>query len=137
MVEADGPWDFKSLDKYKSATTSGNGTGCPSEGCDNTVTICGACFDYDVPGNIHYGWVGRMAGWRDWLLHLGADWAQVRWDILSGEGDDPKDKVAVDIGEDLADGGGGDICAPILAHKNELRRGPSDCKACNLKYTGN
>jgi RHS repeat-associated protein len=137
LVRTGGPWDFKNLEDYKSATTPGNGTGCPSEGCDRTVTICGTCFDYDVPGNIHYGWVGRMATWRDWLLHFGADWAQVGLGgMLKGKGDDPKDKVAVDIGEDLADNGGGDICSPVLAHKNELRLGPNECEACNFEYTG-
>jgi RHS repeat-associated protein len=123
LVQTGGPWDFKNLPDYSSATSPGNGTGCPSEGCERTVTLCGMCFDYDVPGNIHYGWIGRAIGWRDWLLHFGADLAQ------DGGTDDPKDKAAIDIGEELMDNGG-NLCSLLIRDRNLLRQGPSDCEPC-------
>jgi hypothetical protein len=34
-------------------------------------------YEYSVPGNIHFGFVGRAAGIPGWLLHLGAGKAEV------------------------------------------------------------
>jgi len=35
-------------------------------------------FEYSVPGNIHYAYVGRAAGFTPQELHLGASWAEIR-----------------------------------------------------------
>lgn len=55
-------WDFK-------CTQSFNRGSCPY-GWPRVVTLCGRPVNYDVPGNIHYGWVGRAASIRRWLLLL-------------------------------------------------------------------
>ena len=34
-------------------------------------------YEYSVPGNIHYGFVGRAAGIPAWLLHGGASYAEI------------------------------------------------------------
>lgn len=34
-------------------------------------------YDYSVPGNIHYGYIGLAAGIPEWLLHLGASKAEI------------------------------------------------------------
>jgi len=33
-------------------------------------------YEYSVPGNIHYGYVGRASGMPGWLLHAGAGYAE-------------------------------------------------------------
>ena len=55
------------------------------------------CVNYDVPGNIHYGWVGRAATILRWLLLFAANRVQ------KGGVDDPKDQNAIKIGMDLWD----------------------------------
>ncbi|MGA9192002.1 MAG: RHS repeat-associated core domain-containing protein, partial [Anaerolineales bacterium] len=49
---------------------------------EKTVALChqNGCewFEYSVPGNIHYGYVGRAAGFTSLELHLGASYAEVR-----------------------------------------------------------
>lgn len=34
-------------------------------------------YEYSVPGNIHYGYVGRAAGWSAKSLHFGASLAEI------------------------------------------------------------
>jgi RHS repeat-associated protein len=127
LVETGGPWDFKSWKEFGVATSGSRS--CPSKECKRTVTICDMCFDYDVPGNIHYGWVGAQAGYRTWLLHAGASGAQ------AGGVDDPADSVAIDIGIEMAEKGT-PLCSLLQQKRDALRKGPDNCKACNLEYTG-
>ena len=35
-------------------------------------------YEYSVPGNIHYGFVGRASGMPGWLLHAGATYAEMK-----------------------------------------------------------
>jgi RHS repeat-associated protein len=61
------PWDFK----HKIQDRLGRGiTMCSSAGCQNTV-------EYSVPGNIHYGFVAREAGYDSQIVHLGAGIAEI------------------------------------------------------------
>jgi hypothetical protein len=61
------PWDFK----HKIQHRLGRGiTMCSSAGCQNTV-------EYSVPGNIHYGFVAREAGYDSQVVHLGAGVAEI------------------------------------------------------------
>ena len=55
------------------------------------------CQLYYVPGDILYGWVGRAASIRRWLLLYAADKVQ------KGGVDDPRDQNAIKIGMDLWD----------------------------------
>jgi len=123
LVRAGGPWDFKS---NQSQWRSHAGRDCPTRDCDRTVTLCGRCFNYDVPGNIHYGWIGRQAGLRAWFLHNRADAAQ------AGGLDDPKDVVAIDVGVAMADDGAS-LCDELRLHGNELNlTGSAECNACTI-----
>ncbi|KAL9956350.1 hypothetical protein ACROYT_G037815 [Oculina patagonica] len=70
-------WDFKRTQNFRRGP-------CPTQ-CPRTVTLCDHCVNYDVPGNIHYGWVGRAATIRRWLLLYAADRVQ------KGGVDDPRD----------------------------------------------
>lgn len=127
LVRAGGPWDFKSRQgrpgtgEWRAAT----GRGCPNLPCDTTVTMCGMCFNYDVPGNIHYGWVGVAAGLRPWFLHNRADAAQ------AGGVDDPRDTVAIDIGINMYDNGT-TLCDELRLHRNDLNLSRTDnCRTCS------
>lgn len=83
--------------------------------CDKTVFLCGRCFFYDVPGNIHYGYIGRMATIRAWFLHNRAAAAQ------KGGKDPAHDSAAIDIGIAIADRGA-TLCGEIAARADELNR---------------
>jgi hypothetical protein len=121
LVKAGGPWDFKASQSFKSQS-------CPSSNCNSTVTMCGSCLDYDVPGNIHYGWVGVAARIRPWFLHNRAAAAQ------AGGVDDPADTVAIDIGISLWQQGGGSLCSLVNRYKSGLRKGSKDCQVCREAY---
>ncbi len=54
---------------------------------------------HDVWSNIHYGYVGRQAGIDDYILHTGANLA----DIKENGRTQPGDQAAIQIGIDLAD----------------------------------
>lgn len=120
LVKAGAPWDFKASQSFKTKS-------CPSEGCERTVTMCGICFDYDVPGNIHYGWVGVAARIRPWFLHNRAAAAQ------KGGVDDPGDTVAIDIGISMWFEGKA-LCPSLREFQNSLRLGPKDCEKCKENY---
>ncbi len=121
LVRAGGPWDFKSNQMMWRA---GPGRTCPTQACNRTVTLCGRCYNYDVPGNIHYGWIGRQAGLRAWFLHNRADAAQ------AGGTDDPRDAVAIDIGIAMADDGAS-LCGELGRRGDELNRaGTTGCSIC-------
>ena len=130
LVRGGGPWDFKSHQGARRAgwwrTTPGRD--CPTENCDRTVTLCGTCVNYDVPGNIHFGWIGAAAGLRSWLLHFGAGIVQPnRWT------DDPRDAAAIEIGENMWNSGT-DLCNQVKARRNRLNLdGTEDCLSCGQR----
>lgn len=123
LVRGGGPWDFKSNQGWWRA---GGGRTCPTTECDRTVTMCGMCFNYDVPGNIHFGWIGRAAELRSWLLHFGAGIVQPgRWT------DDPKDAVAVAIGERMLENGVY-LCDELRRLRSQLNLDKTEnCSSCN------
>lgn len=83
----------------------------------------GEWFEYSVPGNIHYAYVGRAARFTLRELHLGASWAEIRdpdhdgqpgqiWIPILGRFyfdpayketlyDDPRDYAAIEFGSAL------------------------------------
>lgn len=127
LVKAGAPWDFKSSVSFKTKN-------CPSKDCPNTVTLCGLCVDYDVPGNIHYGYVGKAGSIRRWFLLNRASAAQV------GGKDPDHDVAAVTIGMDLWDGSNQDICSVVRKFKGRLNYGANDkakdCKPCKEPLCG-
>ncbi len=122
MVKSGAEWDFKSNQRIWRHNSNKY---CPSSECDKTVTLCGHCLNYDVPGNIHFGYIGRMMGIRTTSLHLGADWAQ------KGGTDDPKDTVAINIGIKMADQGAA-LCPEIAKKLGQLNRDKTlGCSPCS------
>lgn len=117
------PWDFKHTQSF----TKGS---CPSQ-CPRTVILCNRCVNYDVPGNIHYGWVGRAASIRSWLLLYAANKVQ------KGGVDDPKDQNAIKIGIDLWDvqSKRSNFCKEVLDRISSLNLdGTSGCQRCTTRY---
>ncbi|MCH7689367.1 MAG: hypothetical protein IH899_22275 [Planctomycetes bacterium] len=88
LVAPGRPWDFKRTQSQWRAKAPGP---CPTKNCDRTVTLCGHCVNYDVPGNIHFGWVGRRMEIRSSVLHFGAGRVQ---EGKNANGDEPPDTVA-------------------------------------------
>lgn len=127
LVRGGGPWDFKSHQGLAGvgAWRAVPGKNCPTDNCDKTVTLCNTCINYDVPGNIHFGWVGAAANLRSWLLHFGAGIVQPnRWT------DDPRDAVAVKIGEAMWNSGA-NLCDQVQSLHSKLNLdGTSDCLQC-------
>jgi len=72
LVKDGARWDFK--DQIYDRLTG-------SEDEKKTIMLChtGGCewFEYSVPGNIHYGYVGRAAGFSSDTLHFGASVAEI------------------------------------------------------------
>jgi RHS repeat-associated protein len=66
LVENEGPWDFKD----EIGIRLGPGITLCSGG------ICWRDVEYSVPGNIHYGYIGKAAGVLGVELQLGAGWAE-------------------------------------------------------------
>jgi hypothetical protein len=66
-------------------------------------------YEYSVPGNIHYGFVGRAAGIPAWLLHAGASGAEIY---------DPahlkRDVFGVEICCPCPEGKVGELCKKLL-----------------------
>lgn len=119
------PWDFKCTQSFERGF-------CPYK-CPRTVTLCNRCVNYDVPGNIHYGWVGRAASIRRWLLLYAAHRVQ------KGGVDDPKDQNAIKIGMDFWDipRRRSRFCTEIRRRFRSLnRQGTSGCYTCLSKYNG-
>jgi hypothetical protein len=123
LVKSGAVWDFKSRQPSWHARA---GASCPTSPCDRTVTICGLCFNYDVPGNIHYGWIGAAAQLSSWTLRTAAGLVQPgRWT------DDPKDAVAVRIGERMWDNGA-NLCGELAAHRPSMNlHGTGQCGICS------
>lgn len=106
---------------------------CPSQSCPRTVTLCNQCVNYDVPGNIHYGWVDRAATICRWLLLYAAERVQ------KGGIDDPKDQNAITIGMNMWDDqrkrSRNQMCKEVAHKIHSLnRQGTSGCRSCSTRY---
>ena len=126
LVKDNAPWDFKRSVNFSSQY-------CPSsKTCKNTLTLCGICVDHDVPGNIHYGYIGRAAGIRRWFLLNRASAAQ------EGGIDPPHDVSAIIIGMDLWDKKDNNFCSILLENKKSINYGINNraklCQPCNEKF---
>lgn len=123
LVGGGNPWDFKRTQSFVHRS-------CTNQ-CPRTVTLCDQCVNYDVPGNIHYGWVGRAANIGRLLLLSAAHMAQ------KGGIDDPKDQNAIKIGMDFWDilRKRSRFCSEIRSKINSLNlQGTSGCSKCTVKY---
>ncbi|HAB17220.1 MAG TPA: hypothetical protein DCE44_12315 [Verrucomicrobiales bacterium] len=73
---------------------------CPTiPRCKETITLCGMCFDCDVPSNIHYGYLGLVAGFSSETLIVAPGVVQKppHWPL-----DDSRDSNAIELGIQLA-----------------------------------
>ncbi|MEU5850400.1 polymorphic toxin type 44 domain-containing protein [Saccharopolyspora shandongensis] len=114
LVKPDGEWDHKS--KILGMTVEDN-TYTPIPGVPGEIR-------YDMWSNIHYGYVGREAGFSADDLHTGADVA----DYGTQGHTDPADQAAVQFGMDLHEKYGPDALTPeivqqeIIANYDDLVR---------------
>jgi len=107
-------------------------------------------FNYDIWGNINYGFIGKHVGFSDWELLSGAGVAQT-WDNkmtkeeiqekLMKDGlkglDDPKDQTAIKIGFDLFKNHKGDLLSILVIDKLEkayLKGEAISVEECNLNH---
>jgi hypothetical protein len=105
-----------------------------------SITLDGQCMTYEAAANIHYGYVGRAAGFSEKRLLKGASDAQAS----EGRGetaDDPRDVQAIKKGFELFDAG-----SPAGLSKSDLEQNyyqklpkgdgdPAGCKPCEVKLT--
>jgi RHS repeat-associated protein len=136
------PWDFK----HRIDALLGPGiTLCGSSGCEPDI-------EFSVPGNIHFGFVAREAGYAGVIVNVGAGYAEItdpshrdpshpdyspydpesKFDPVIGPngisllslnfGDDPKDHQAVEFGIHLYDRYGNGRGLTLPAFKQELSR---------------
>jgi RHS repeat-associated protein len=93
-------------------------------------------YEYSVPGNIHFGFVGRAAGMPGWLLHAGASYAEI-YDPAHLE----LDVFGLEVCCPCPEGKAGDLCRKLLcAYTNPLWIGsgfddPKDWNAVELGIT--
>ena len=112
MVRGGAPWDFKPDIQRE---------------IGNQIILADTWYSYDIPANIHYGYVGRAIGFnREWLL-FGAGAAQIKagtsdWKWSAWYFDDPSDYTAVQVGMDLFDRYGYNITENNLAIVLEERK---------------
>ncbi len=98
VVHDHGLWDFK----YKIEDIIGV-----------NVKLGDAWYNADVPGNIHFGYLGVAVGFPKTILHCGADYATDK--TLCSGSDDPQDYEAVEAGADVwRFSSGGDVTANAL-----------------------
>jgi len=99
VVKPSGIWDFKNR-IYRLV------------GSD--IVLSGKWYKYDVPGNIHFGFLGLDVGFSSLILHCGADFAN---DHRPCSGSDPQeDYEAIEAGIDLRRfSGGGDVNEFLLS----------------------
>lgn len=73
------PWDFK----HKINDYLGPGiTLCSTTGCDPNI-------EFSVPGNIHFGFVSREAGYSGVVTHIGAGYAEIDDPVHRKDPSDP------------------------------------------------
>lgn len=128
-VQPGGLWDFKASQKFVTG-------GCPVRpgGCNFTVTIAGECFNYDVPGNIHYGYIGK--GWGFPIASLA--WGAVGASIFTIGGSEPLDDWnAVKLGMDLHDSNAtfSEFIDAVKRNSGTLnKRNTRNCTPCTEAY---
>ena len=119
-------WDFKTFldpashDSPKSAN-------CPTDKCKGFLTLCGNCYRFDIVANIHFGYVGKAAGFTNIELYKGADVAQII-DSRGRELMDPDvDKDAIQVGIEMYVNQV-TLCQALKGKK--VIKPPEGCSAC-------
>ena len=107
MVQYDAPWDHKSdiLEKFGPRSL-----------------LLGKMLQYDIWSNIHYGYVGRVCGFSEYVLLSGAGFAQAKktgpmdgwvsrvFEVgLFRSFDDPRDQQVIEVGFEIFDNFGVEI----------------------------
>jgi hypothetical protein len=98
LVETGAVFDFKNnILSAASLAASGCPAPCPAT---PTVTLCGACYEHDLPGNLFYAYIGNFCGFSLNALQLGSQFAELL-PSSSGGWDPPEDTAAIDLGFNL------------------------------------
>lgn len=109
MVDTDKPWDHKKKIQEKFSSVSVKNR--PFVGRNKQIKYSQISYhkykyhDYflDVWSNIHYGFIGRFCGFSENTLLTGSDFQQFVSNVknLNFSGDDPSDKITMQLGMDL------------------------------------
>lgn len=102
LVKTGGPWDFKTVLGKNLNGISPCRTNCA--GMVWSVTLAGRCMTYEAPANIHFGYIGRHAGFSERTLLTGAALAQIG-EARGETKDDPRDVQAIKKGFQLFNSG--------------------------------
>lgn len=95
LVETGAVWDFKNNVLSGSRLAA---AGCASPcAVPPTLSLCGACYEHDLPGNIFYAYIGRICGFSRNALQLGSQFAELL-PSSSGGWDPPEDTAAINLG---------------------------------------
>ncbi len=97
LVQTGADLDFKNnVLKQENLTKAG----CPAPTCPRTITLLGACYGSDLPGNIFYAYLSGFCGFSRTTVHLGSQFAQLQ-ENAGKHWDPPEDTAAMDLGYDL------------------------------------
>ena len=130
LVQTGAVWDFKN--------NVLNGTNLATANCSNscpappTVTICGTCFEHDLPGNLFYAYIGGFCGFSLNALQLGSQFAELQPNSTS-TWDSREDTAAIKFGFYLpATLTGSDLCTALSGAAGGVTIRP--CSACSALY---
>ncbi len=136
LVRTGGEWDFKK----DLGVMLGNRTSCRRNclGRLYSVTIDGQCMTFEAPANIHFGYVGRAAGFSEAFLLWGASTAQVA-EARGETQDDPRDVQAIRKGVALFEAGSARGLTKAGLEANYFERlpegdgDPAGCAPCTTR----
>ena len=131
LVQTGAVWDFKN-NVLSGASLSA--AGCPSMCSDPpTITLCGTCYEHDLPGNLFYAYIGRVCGFSLNALQLGSQYAELL-PTSSGGWDPPEDTAAINLGFGLPTTlTKGNLCAALGSAGTSLVN--RSCTVCPKTYS--
>jgi hypothetical protein len=94
QVEPEGPWDIKVHEKWNETIADGTFPGRH----DTKIVVDGAIRTPEELGNMTYGYLGTAAGFSQWVLLAGGDFADDGvWGVITGS-DSETDKEFIKLG---------------------------------------
>jgi hypothetical protein len=138
LVKTGGPWDFK--EDLGSSISNIRPCRRNCSGRVFSITLDDQCMTFEVAANIHFGFVGRAAGFSESLLLRGAGIAQIA-EFRGESRDDSRDVQAIEKGFHLFNTG-----SPNGLDKSGLERNyydqlpvgdgdPDGCLPCSKKLS--